>query len=90
MNIIIEIIDKNVKLILKNGEEIADEFAFPEEYNISEKLLPAIDELLEKHKLTPEEIDSFSVDSNLGESYTSRRIAEAVANAFNWGKTLNL
>ncbi len=84
MQIIIEIKNKVTKLILKEGGAILDEFTFPEDHNISERLLPLIDELLKRHDLTPKDIKNFSVETDLGDSYTSRRIAEIVANVFNW------
>lgn len=86
MKIIIEIKNKVTKLILEEKEAVLDEFTFPEDHNISERLLPLVDELLKRHSLTPKDIENFSVETDLGDSYTSRRIAETVANVFNWEK----
>lgn len=86
MRIIIEIKNKATKLILKEKEAVLDEFTFPEDHNISERLLPLVDELLKRHGLSPKDIENFSVTTDLGDSYTSRRIAETVANVFNWKK----
>jgi tRNA A37 threonylcarbamoyladenosine modification protein TsaB len=86
MQIIIEIKNKITKLILKNNSEKIDELIFEADENISEKLLPNFDELLKKNKLTTQNIDNIEVETDLGDSFTSRRIAEAMRNAFLWTK----
>ncbi|MFZ2193762.1 MAG: hypothetical protein WAV31_05960 [Candidatus Moraniibacteriota bacterium] len=83
MQIIIEIKNKVIRLILKDQEKLIDEIEFNQEENISQKLLPFFDELLKKNELTKEDISKVEVDTDLGDTYTSRRIAEAFANSFN-------
>lgn len=83
MQIIIEIKNKVVKLLLKDDKKIIDEIIFSAEENISEKLLPLFDELLMKNGLTKETIEKVQAETDLGDTYTSRRIAEAFANGFN-------
>jgi len=83
MLIIIEIKNKITKLILKDGAKALDSVIFSPEENISEKLLPLFDELLTKNGLTKETIKKVQVETDLGDTYTSRRIAEAFANGFN-------
>lgn len=84
--IIIKIKNKITKLILKNGSKTLDDVVFAQEENISEKLLPHFDSLLKKNKLTLDDIEKMEVDTDLGDNFTSRRIAEATVNAFNWTK----
>ncbi|MCX6761589.1 MAG: hypothetical protein NTY33_01975 [Candidatus Moranbacteria bacterium] len=84
MQIIIEIKNKITKLILKNGSQKLDELIFAVGENISEKLLSNFDALLKKNKLTLEDIDNVEVKTDLGDTFTSRRIAEAMKNAFDW------
>lgn len=86
MIVIIEIKNKITKLILKNNSEKIDELVFEADENISEKLLPNFNELLKKNKLTTQNIDNIEVETDLGDSFTSRRIAEAMRNAFLWTK----
>ncbi len=86
MQIIIEIKNKITKLILKDGQKVLDEVVFTPEENISEKLLPHFDALLKKNKLTTGDIEKVEVDTDLGDTFTSRRIAEAMKNAFDWTK----
>jgi len=86
MNVIIEIKNKTTKLILKSGQKTIDELVFAPEENISEKLLPKFDALLKKNKLTLDDIKSVEVETDLGDTFTSRRIAEAMKNTFLWTK----
>lgn len=82
MRILLEIKAGRIRIILKNKKSILGEVSFLEERNLSEKLLPTIDKLLEKNKLQPGDIQDFQVVSDLGENYTTYRIAKAVAEAF--------
>ena len=86
MIIVIEIKNKETRLILRDGQKAVDEVVFLAGENISEKLLPNFDVLLKKRKLTLKDIDSVEVETDLGDTFTSRRIAEAMRNAFLWTK----
>ena len=86
MQIIIEIKNKVTKLILKDKEKKLDELVFGADENISEKLLPNFDILLKRNKQEPKNISRVEVESDLGDTFTSRRIAEAMKNAFLWTK----
>ena len=86
MFIIIEIKNKIVKLLLKNGKMSIDEIVFSAEENISQKLLPNFDMLLKRNKLVVKDIKSVEVETDLGDTFTSRRIAEAMKNAFDWAE----
>lgn len=85
-SILIEIKNKQARIILKDGENSVGEFVFTNEYRISSDLLPEIEKLIRKNGLEREDIGKMEVETDLGESFTSRRIAEATANAFNWAK----
>lgn len=86
MLIIIEIKNKLTKLILKKGKKRLDEIIFSETENLSQKLLPNFDLLLQRNKLTVNDINNVKVETDLGEAFISRRIAEAFANCFNYKK----
>lgn len=86
MIIVIEIKNKETRLILKDGSKTLDEVVFLAGENISEKLLPNFDVLIKKNKLTVDDIESVEVETDLGDTFTSRRIAEAMKNAFLWTK----
>jgi len=82
MKILLEIKAGLIKIILQDKKNILSEMSFLEERNLSEKLLPVIDKLLKKNKLQPQDIEDFQVRSDLGENYTTFRIAKTIAEAF--------
>lgn len=82
MKILLEIKSGWIKIILQNKKNILDRVSFLEERNLSEKLLPTIDRLLKKNKLQPQDIKDFQVVSDLGENYTTFRIAKTVSQSF--------
>lgn len=84
MKLIIEIKNKTVKIILLKNNKVIDNLIFAEDYNLSEKLLPAIDKLLKKNKLAPKDIEKVTVETDTPESFTTSRIAKAVGKAFNF------
>lgn len=79
----IKIKDRTVELILQKNRQVLDTHKFPDEFQLSEELLPEIDKLLKKNKLKPADIKKITVKSDLGENFTTCRIAKAVANAWN-------
>ncbi len=89
MQIIVEIKNKITKLLLKKDQKTIDEIVFLPEQNISQKLLPFFDEILKRNNLTVADIKKIEVETDLGDSYTSRRIAEAMKNVFDWVKNGN-
>lgn len=86
MIIIIKIKNRAVELILKKNKQVLGIHKFPDEYHLSEELLPEIDKLIKKNKLVPADIKKITVKSDLGENFTTQRIACAVANTFNFVK----
>jgi tRNA A37 threonylcarbamoyladenosine modification protein TsaB len=87
MKILLEIKSGWIKILLKDEKKILDEVSFLEERNLAEKLLPTIDRLLKKNKLQPQDIQDFQVVSDLGENYTTFRLAKTVAEAFKFAVT---
>lgn len=75
----LEVGKSEVFLSLRHGGEVAERVLVGDGHSLAEKLLPAIDELLRRHELRVEEIDSFEIESDLPDGYSSRRIAETVA-----------
>jgi hypothetical protein len=73
-----------ISLLPENGGKALDEIIFSEEHNISEKLLPSIDKILKRHKLSAKKIKKIDLETDLGESFTTYRIAKATVDAFNW------
>jgi tRNA A37 threonylcarbamoyladenosine modification protein TsaB len=90
MNLEIKIENKTIKIALKKGKRVIDETTFPDEHNLMEKLLPEIDRLLKRNKLSIADVAKAKVISDTSDSYTTTRIAKTVANAINWSRTLNI
>ena len=93
MKIVIKIksgLDRHAKieLCLMNGRESLDSFDFVEEHQLSENLLPSIDEMLKKNKLQSVDVEEMSLISDVDESFTTYRIAKSVVDAFNFAKKI--
>lgn len=84
MHIEIKIENKLVEIALVKGIKIIDSATFPEENNLSEKLLPAIDGLLKKNKLAPRGIKDVKVETDTPGSFTTSRIAKTVGKVWEW------
>lgn len=85
MNVDIIIKNKQIRLILREKGKKLDEISFPEDHNLSQKLLPAIDNILSRNKLNRKDIKKARLISDIKEPYTSYRIAKAAVNGLNWG-----
>jgi tRNA A37 threonylcarbamoyladenosine modification protein TsaB len=71
-----------IKLI--GDEKTIDQINLEERHNLSHVLLKSIDSLLNKNKLSKNQIKKVLVKSDLPDSYTSIHIAKCVAKAFNF------
>jgi hypothetical protein len=60
---------------------------WPEGRDMGRRLFEAMEELLEKNNLKPEQVSDFMVDSKIPEYCTSVRIAETVKRAYVFGAT---
>ena len=85
MNIDIIIKNRQINLVLTEKGKKLDEISFPEDRNLSQKLLPAIDNILLRNKLKIKDIKKTRLISDIKEPYTSYRLAKAVVNGINWG-----
>ncbi|PJA87177.1 MAG: hypothetical protein CO141_00855 [Candidatus Moranbacteria bacterium CG_4_9_14_3_um_filter_42_9] len=88
MNIEIKIQKNLVSIFLKNKKNIQAQIIFPEEHNLAEKLLPSIDSLLKKNKAKPTDIEKMELIADMDDSFTTYRIAKAVADSFNWSRKI--
>jgi tRNA A37 threonylcarbamoyladenosine modification protein TsaB len=84
MIILIKIENREVKIGLKEGKREVDSIKIIEERSLSERLLPEIDGLIRKNKLKTQDIKEIKVESDQADSFTTTRIAKAVANVWNW------
>jgi len=89
MDIEIKIENKVVEVSIMEKRTVLDKIIISEEHRLSEDLLPTIDKLLKKNKLAPKDITKMTLKSDIGENFTTYRIAKAVADAFNWANKNN-
>lgn len=78
MKIRIQIKNQKAEALLLSGAKVVDQEAIREFNNISEELLPAVDRILKRNKITLADIQKIDSVSDLPESYTASRIVEAV------------
>jgi tRNA A37 threonylcarbamoyladenosine modification protein TsaB len=88
MIIKIKIAKKTVELILQKGKQVLARHKFADEYRLSEELLTEIDKLLKRNKLKTADIEKITVESDLGENFTTYRIARAIADSWNFARKL--
>lgn len=84
----IKIENKVVTIDLSDKDVVLDSTIIKEEHRLSEDLLPTIDGLLKKNGLEAENIEKMTLESDIGENFTTHRIAKAVVDAFNWAKSM--
>jgi tRNA A37 threonylcarbamoyladenosine modification protein TsaB len=81
----LEVSEDRSTLSLREGGRTLGTKTWPERRDMSERLLAAIAEILEKTGLSPEAVTGFTVESDTRETFTSRRIAEVVARVYTFG-----
>lgn len=83
MTLKIELDGNDIRLSLKDGRKIVGESAWSDEYSLSEKLLPKIDELLSRHRISKKEIAKVTARISKTSGVTSTRIVQTVVKAWN-------
>lgn len=73
----------NIKLTIKNGRKTVAESSWSDEYSLSEQLLPRIDALLKKSKISKNDIVKVIPKISKISGVTSSRIVQTVAKAWN-------
>lgn len=89
MYIVVSIKNKTIKLSLMDENVIKDSILISDEHKLSEEMLPAIDELLKKNGIAVKDVEKMALDSDLGENFTTHRIALTVVKAFNWTRAVD-
>lgn len=85
MKLIIQIKNNVTSLKLFEGAKLVDQAMLEEINHLSDLLLPKIDELLRKNKLTLKNIKKIDSDLDIPESFTSSRIVKAVVKGISLG-----
>jgi len=83
MKLIIQIKDNITSVKLLEGKKIIDQLILEEINHLSDLLLPKIDQLLQKNKLTLADIQKIDSELDIPETFTSSRIVEAVVKGLN-------
>ena len=86
MDIVIDIHNKIVKISLLRDKKEVDVLEFPEENNLSDRLLLSIADLLKKNKLKATDIAEARLETDLTDGFTTYRIAKTIVDSFNWGR----
>ncbi len=84
LNISLDVND--IKLTLKDGRKVIGELAWTDEYSLSEKLLPNIDALLKKCKVSRHDVSKVTTKISKTSGVTSARIVQTVAKAWEIGE----
>lgn len=84
MNLLIDIKDRKVSISFLDKKKKDKPVNFPEENNLSEKLLVNIDRLLKKNRLSSKDIKKVTVKTDELSGFTTSRIARSVAKAYNF------
>lgn len=89
MYLYIHLKKEKITLQLKDNKKVIDFSLWNDENNLSEKLLPEIDKLLKKNEVKKENI-KLTVKTDMPAGYTTTRIAQVVAKAWNYGNSLRI
>jgi tRNA A37 threonylcarbamoyladenosine modification protein TsaB len=69
-------------LVMKRDGTVLKEKSWTEERDMGKQLLTALKEIFEETGVRPEEVETFLVEGEAPENFTSRRIAETVRNVY--------
>lgn len=83
MQLEIKIENKEITLSLKDNNTTIDQLKWEENNNLSQILLSKIDEILKKNKVQKKSVKMTVLVPKEQSEFTSSRIAQATANAFN-------
>lgn len=72
-------------LVLLKDETVLGTREWLESRDMGQRLFAAIQELLQEKDLKSKEVSEFRVESEMPETYTSRRIAETVRRVYTYG-----
>jgi tRNA A37 threonylcarbamoyladenosine modification protein TsaB len=70
--------------LLEEGREISSR-EWPEARDMGHQLFEVIDSLLKEADIVPTEVTDFNIETDILESFTSVRIAQSVAKAWEYG-----
>ncbi|MEA3323504.1 MAG: hypothetical protein U9Q12_04755 [Patescibacteria group bacterium] len=78
MQLQLEVKEKNIRLVLLDGEKSLDEEGWVDENNLLEKFFPILDDMLKRNHIDIMDIDDFILKTNIPSGYTTARIAQTI------------
>jgi len=78
MQLQLELKEKEVRLVLSDGEKSSDEEKWIDQNNLLEKFFLICDEMLSRNNVDIESVDNFVLETNIPEGYTTARIAQTI------------
>lgn len=70
--------EKDVVLVLRSDDRDVERVQWEDHNDLLEKFFPVLDDLLVRHVLVIEDIDDFSLVTNIPKGYTTERIARTI------------
>lgn len=70
-------------ILQKDGEGVATK-TWAESRDMGKQLFEALQVLLQENSLGPTDVDSFRLETEVSDNFTSVKIAETVAQVYNW------
>ncbi len=86
MEIQLSLKEKDVVLVLFDGEKFIDEEKWVDENNLLEKFFPIIDKMLNRNNLDISDIKNFTLETNIPAGYTTARIARTIIKTLNFAQ----
>ena len=80
MKLTIQIKNNITSVNIFQGKKLVNQIVLEEINHLSDQLLPMIDQLLQKNKVTLADIQKIDSDLDIPETFTSSRIVKAVVN----------
>ena len=86
MQIQLSLKEKDVKLVLLDGEKSLDEEEWVDENNLLEKFFPIIDDMLSNNDIDINDVDDFTLETDIPAGYTTARIARTIIKTLNFAR----
>ncbi len=79
--------EKEVSLVLQNGDKIIDKKQWIDENNLLEKFFPILDDMLARNNLTIQDINHCDLVTSIPRGHTTARIARTIIKTINFALT---
>lgn len=76
-------------LELRKGESVVATKTWTESRDMGRQLFEAIQGLLQEADIQPTDVDNFELHTEVSDNFTSVKIAQTVANVYNWAVSVH-